>query len=199
MACEQERLWELQYLQYKTEIVAIKKSKKCNKKREIFSFFKKFICFICETFAFQRAEKEPAASAICGNQARPDFGVRPGTGKRRRRIHRLRLNIWDFRPQKGSGRPFPDSPATSVKSMFLPRRAVHEHGLWPGRPCEKQHRGLFSLFCFFPKRGTAPAAPLPPSGRKGAKKKTAARLPGLSAPADTGVTEAVLRRLAFTA
>lgn len=62
MACEQERLSELQYLQYKTGIVAIKKSKKCNKKREIFSFFKKIICFICETFAFQRAEKEPAAS-----------------------------------------------------------------------------------------------------------------------------------------
>lgn len=39
MACEQERLWELQYLQYKTGIVAIKKSKKYNKKREIFSFF----------------------------------------------------------------------------------------------------------------------------------------------------------------
>lgn len=63
MACEQERLWELQYLQYKTGIVTIKKSKKCNKKREIFSFFKKFICFICEIFAFQRTEKEPAASS----------------------------------------------------------------------------------------------------------------------------------------
>ena len=107
MACEQERLWELQYMQYKTGIVAIKKSKKCNKKREIFSFFKKFICFICETFAFQRAEKEPAASAICGNQARPDFGVRPGTGKRRRRIHRLRLKHMGFQAAEGLRKAFP--------------------------------------------------------------------------------------------
>lgn len=38
MACEQERLSELQYLQHKTGIVAIKKSKKCNKKKKIFLF-----------------------------------------------------------------------------------------------------------------------------------------------------------------
>jgi len=62
---------------------------------------------------------------------------------------------------------------------------------------EKQHRELFSLYCFFPKRGSAPAAPLLPPGGK--ERKNGRGLPGLPAPAGNGVTEAVLRRLAYAA
>lgn len=70
MACEQERLWELQYLQYKTEIVAIKKSKKCNKKREIFSFLKNLSVLFVKLLPFREQKKS--------RQLLPFAEIRPG-------------------------------------------------------------------------------------------------------------------------
>ena len=107
MACEQERLSELQYLQHKTGIVAIKKSKKCNKKREIFSFLKNLSVLFVKLLPFREQKKSRQLLPICGNQARPDFGVRPGTGKRRRRIHRLRLKHMGFQAAEGLRKAFP--------------------------------------------------------------------------------------------
>ena len=70
MACEQERLWELQYLQYKTEIVAIKKSKKCNKKREIFSFLKNLSVLFVKLLPFREQKNSQAQAETYGISGR---------------------------------------------------------------------------------------------------------------------------------
>lgn len=150
MACEQERLWELQYLQYKTGIVTIKKVKNVTKKEKFFLFLKNLSVLFVKLLPFREQKKSRQLLAICGNQARPAFGVRPGTGERRRRIHRLRLKHMGFQAAEGLRKTFPDFSGNVRKIHVSSPEGCTRTRTLARPPCVKNSTGTLLSFLLFP-------------------------------------------------